>query len=202
MQTPSLIRIMLSLLVCSLFTVSGFAQAKKEEIKELLTKAEKGDAASQLDLGMKYARGEGVNRDYQEALKWCLKSAEQGNPVAQFNVGSMYDKSRPVLVIHISKKDNAEAIKWYRKAAEQGHIAAQRDLGRILADPSSPYANAVDAYAWLSIASSNGEEIAKSKLTWLELRIMSPASILEGQRRTKELQKEIEAKIASKKAAK
>ena len=168
----------------------------------LKAKAEKGDAASQLDLGMKYAKGEGVNRDYQEALNWCLKSAEQGNPLAQFNVGSMYDRSRPVLVIHTSKKDNAEAIKWYLKAAVQGHTAAQRDLGRILADPNSPHANAVDAYAWLSIASSNGEEIAKSKLTWLEDRLMSPASILEGQKRTKELQKEIEAKIAAKKAGK
>ena len=202
MQIPSLMKVMFSLLVCCLFAVSGFAQAKNTGIKELLTNAEKGDAASQLDLGMRYANGEGVNRDYQEALKWCLKSAEQGNPIAQFNVGSMYDKSRPVLVIHISKKDNSEAIKWYRKAAAQGHIAAQRDLGRILADPSSPHANAVDAYAWLSIASSNGEEIAKSKLTWLELRIMSPASILEGQMRTKELQKEIEAKIAVKQAGK
>ena len=44
--------------------------------------AELGDADGQLNLGLSYAEGSGVECDYQEAKKWWRLAAEQGNKEA------------------------------------------------------------------------------------------------------------------------
>lgn len=49
--------------------------------------AEKGDAYSQLMLGIMYEEGLGVRKDLKKAAKWFLKAAEQGDTYAQ----SRYD---------------------------------------------------------------------------------------------------------------
>jgi TPR repeat protein len=67
--------------------------------------------------------GEGVTRDYAEALKWYRKAAEQGEANAQSNLGVMYHEGEG------TARDYAEAVKWWRKAAEQGHADAQNNLG-------------------------------------------------------------------------
>ena len=36
--------------------------------------------------------GQGVQKDYKEAVKWYRKAAEQGYAKAQFNLGFMYYK--------------------------------------------------------------------------------------------------------------
>ncbi|MFQ5329466.1 MAG: hypothetical protein ACE5D4_05690 [Thermodesulfobacteriota bacterium] len=37
-----------------------------------------------------YEKGEGIVRDYGEAVKWFRKAAEQGNALAQHNLWVMY----------------------------------------------------------------------------------------------------------------
>lgn len=56
--------------------------------------AEQGIASAQVNLGMMYARGQGVPQDYQAALKWYRRAAEQGNASAQNNLGLMYERGR------------------------------------------------------------------------------------------------------------
>ena len=75
-------------------------------------KAEQGDAIAQHNLGVMYADGEGVTKDYIEAVKWYRKAAEQGLAEAKYNLGLMYAKGNGVT------KDYIEAEKWYRKAYE------------------------------------------------------------------------------------
>jgi len=45
---------------------------------ELRARAEQGDAGAQLSLGLMYAIGQGVPRDYAQAAAWYRKAAEQG----------------------------------------------------------------------------------------------------------------------------
>jgi TPR repeat protein len=85
--------------------------------------AVRGYSAAQNNLGVMYANGYGVTKDYKEAVKWFRKAAEQGNPGAQNYLGLMYDNGEGVT------KDLKEAVKWYRKAAEQGYASAQFILG-------------------------------------------------------------------------
>ncbi|KAB2645301.1 MAG: SEL1-like repeat protein, partial [Verrucomicrobia bacterium] len=42
-------------------------------------KAKQGDADAQFNLGVCYESGNGVAKDYVEAVKWYRKAAEQGN---------------------------------------------------------------------------------------------------------------------------
>jgi len=88
-------------------------------------------------LGVMYANGQGVAKDYTEALKWVRlaveqgharalkwyrKAAKRGDATAQYNLGEMYERGQGVT------QNNAEAIKWYRKAAKQGSAFAENAL--------------------------------------------------------------------------
>ncbi len=52
--------------------------------------AEQGNVAVQHSLGLMYANGQGVTKNYVEAAKWWRLAAEQGDAPAQFNLGVMY----------------------------------------------------------------------------------------------------------------
>ena len=85
--------------------------------------AEQGDAKAQNVLGGAYTIGDGVPKDYQEAIRWYRLAADQRNASAQYYLGRIYNLGRGV------PKDYKEAIRWYRLAADQGHAAAQWNLG-------------------------------------------------------------------------
>src|SRR5262249_26629831 len=83
------------------------------ETEEIKAKAEAGDAASQYELGTRYQNGDGVEKNYAEAVKWFRKAAEKNYAPAQRDLGESYYYGLGV------ERDYAEAVKWYRKAAEQ-----------------------------------------------------------------------------------
>ena len=70
--------------------------------------AEQGDAVAQCNLGVCYYNGDGVPRDYTEAVRWFRKAAEQGNAGAQHNLGVCYAKGHGV------PQDYTEAARWWR----------------------------------------------------------------------------------------
>ena len=88
-----------------------------------IDKANKGDAYAQYSLGEMYYFGDGVPKDYKEAVKWYTKAAEQGNGYAQFKLGEMYHDGSGVF--EGVPRDYKEAVKWYTKAAEQGEAWAR-----------------------------------------------------------------------------
>lgn len=55
--------------------------------EETLQKANAGDDKAQVNLGVMYAKGEGVPKDYKQAMSWYSKAADQGDAIAQFNLG-------------------------------------------------------------------------------------------------------------------
>jgi len=81
--------------------------------------AEEGQVNSQYNVGLIYAKGEGVPQDYAEAVKWYRKAAGQGDADAQFNLGIIYDQGKGV------PQDYEKAVGWYRKAADQEDATAQ-----------------------------------------------------------------------------
>ena len=65
-----------------------------------------GDAISQLRLGLKYYKGDGVEQDYAAAAKWLRLSAQQGNHTAQAILGYQYYSGAGV------PRDLVEAHLW------------------------------------------------------------------------------------------
>jgi TPR repeat protein len=58
--------------------------------------ADKGSAAAQNALGLRYATGDGVSPNDHEAMKWFTKAAEQGYIPAQSKLGSFYYGGRDI----------------------------------------------------------------------------------------------------------
>ena len=120
--------------------------------------AERGDALSQYKLGCCYHHGDGVEKDYVEAVKWYRKAAEQGNMAAQNCLGHCYYSGRGVV------QDHAEAAKWYRKAAEQGYARAQFNLGRMYENGQGVEQDFGEAAKWYRKAAEQGHARAQFNL--------------------------------------
>ena len=63
---------------------------KKLYLSVLFKSAEQGDASAQYKLGLIYAIGYGVTKDYKKAANWFRKAEDQGDASAQYNLGAMY----------------------------------------------------------------------------------------------------------------
>jgi len=93
-------------------------------LDELKQQAEQGEGGAANKLGEAYREGEGVRKNFKQALHWYQRGAELGDACAQNNLGSM-------LLNGIgTKKNPAAAMEWYRKSAEQGLAVAQYNLGK------------------------------------------------------------------------
>lgn len=79
-------------------------------ISRRFKRAQKGDAASQLIVGMKYIE----LQNYGQALHWLKKSAAQGNVEAQMYLGDAYARGKGVSI------DLIKAHMWLSLAAASG----------------------------------------------------------------------------------
>ncbi len=87
--------------------------------EQLHQMAEKGDPLAQNTLGLRYATGEGVELDEQEAVRWFTQAAEQGNVAAQSKLGSIYFSGRGV------PQDLSRAYFWMVVARLSGDDASK-----------------------------------------------------------------------------
>ena len=130
-------------------------------IDKLIKLAEKGNVEKQYEVGIRYLKGDGVNRDLGEAMCYIHEAAENGYPPALFIRGLRWilDDPRGVGdeymedIIESAKNDYPEAqyvlgmmqvtgrhvghskmegCLWLEKAAVSGHPGAAFQLGKIL----------------------------------------------------------------------
>ena len=81
-------------------------------------------AHEQYNLGLRYAKGEGVPRDFQEAARWFRLAADQGHCGAQCYLGAMHAFGHGVPL------DRDEGVRLIRVAADQGYADAQSNSGQ------------------------------------------------------------------------
>ena len=128
--------------------------------------------------------------ELKDAFERAKARAEKGDVQAQYSLANYYEHGLGVAM------DKNEAVKWYRKAADQGDAQAQFNLGVCYRKGEGVAKDEIEAYAYYNLAGITDED-ARKDLAILE-KGMSPDVRLRGQQRTKELQKEIEAKRAGK----
>jgi TPR repeat protein len=116
----------------------------------LTKRAESGDVKAQVQLGLAYASGDGIEADGNQAVKWFRKAADQGDPAGQYYLGELYVTGRGVPV------DYAEALKWLRKAAEQGEPHAQYNLAAIYTQGLGVSKDESEAAKWMHKAADQG----------------------------------------------
>jgi len=93
--------------------------------------AEKGNRRAQYQLGLLYARGDGVRKNLIRARELLHKAAMQGHPKAQFYLGQMY------LFGDGGEKDNIKATMWFWIATTLGDRFAKDSL-RVMSSKISP----------------------------------------------------------------
>lgn len=158
-----------------------------------MARAKAGDAAAQYDLGVLYARGDGLVQDFDSAATWFHAAAAQGNVSAEYNLGVLYeqglgvagskaealnwyrsaaDQNHPGAQFNLAlayaqgdgaKQDFAAAARWYKRAARQGLGPAMVNLAICYETGSGVDRSPVDAYAWYSAAGERGDAAAKQR---------------------------------------
>lgn len=151
LSTCAALLVSISLIGCGPSNQAGKSQ---QEMQSLTTKAEQGDARAQFDLAMKYANGDGVDENQDEAFAWFKKSAEQGNNMAMVELGKMYRAGDGV------SQDSAMADMWMKKAADAGNAEAQYRV-------SMDYGYVLRSSVWILGKGKAQEENSQLFLSWL-----------------------------------
>ena len=133
-------------------------EEKRKNEEENANTFEPKIAVEQYNLGVSYAKGQGVKQDYKKAVYWYEKAAEQGYVVAQNDLGFCYGTGRGV------KQDYVQAAYWYKKAAEQGNAMAQSNLGLFYANGLGVVQYYEKAVYWYSKAAKQGQAQAQNNL--------------------------------------
>ncbi|MGA3180171.1 MAG: protein kinase [Verrucomicrobiota bacterium] len=120
--------------------------------------AEQGNAPAQSELGERYYNGNGVVKDYTQAVKWYRKAAEQGFAMAEFGLGRVYEHGLGV------GQDYIQAATWYRKAAEQGNAKAEVDLGVLYGTGRGVPKDDSQALQWYRKAAEQGNAAGEADL--------------------------------------
>ena len=146
------------------------ALPNESEVDRLIRLAEGGDVLAQASLGQRYYRGDGVRRDFTEAVRWTRRAAEQGEARAQANLGLFYMKGEGV------SRSPAEAARWWREAAGQGVTQAQFNLGMLYEHGDGVQVDYREAAKWYDLAAAQGDRNAADRLAGLKRRNLVPAT--------------------------
>ena len=139
---------LLNLVIAMVFVACLFAQ---DDPAGLISKANAGDPAAQVQVGNMYAFGTGVGRNSTEAAKWFRIAADQGDAQAQFSLGDLYDEGQGV------PQDFGEALRWYRMAAGQGYGPALCNIGILYFNAQGVPRNLAQSYSWISNCEKAGD---------------------------------------------
>jgi len=133
--------IQLFVVLLSLFLGAGVSQASTNDdhlanqlkgtgatLRDLLPRAQAGDAQSQHQVGLVFQKGMGTEANVAEAFKWFRASALQGNPLAMQALGQLYFQGRDV------ELNVDEAARWFRSARDS-QFASKTNTGLPDASP-------------------------------------------------------------------
>jgi TPR repeat protein len=102
---------------------AAYARKDFTTAKELFrTAAAKGSKAALFGLGVIYANGAGVARNYDAAREWYEQAAASGNSAAMNNLGQLYE------IGLTNAPDFNQARRWYERAAGLGNSFAMTNL--------------------------------------------------------------------------
>jgi len=102
---------------------SDWVQVKRFE--QVLKEAQAGKVTSMYEVGRKYERGRGTNRDMAKAAEWYRKAANANHAPSMARLGILYVEGNGV------KQDLDKAVKLLTDAADQNVASAQYQLANM-----------------------------------------------------------------------
>jgi TPR repeat protein len=120
--------------------------------------ADKGDAWAMYNLGVAFAKGNGVTQSNSDAVNWYTLAAEKGYLDAYLTLGKIYSDGIAF------KPDFPMAFDWYTKAASAGDAGAQYTVASMYHKGLGTERDANKAVEWYKKAAEQKFEGAKAKL--------------------------------------
>ncbi len=114
------------------------------------------DPGSMVAIGQLYLAGDGLKKDYGEAMSWFRRAAEGRNSLGMWKVGILYENGWGV------HADRNEAKSWYTKAADAGEDRANVSIGLLYQHGWGVPKDYVEARRWYLKASAAGDSLAMS----------------------------------------
>ncbi len=136
-----------------------------EALRKRMEKAARsGNSSAELNLGVMYAAGWGVPRNYGAALYWLQSAAKQRNTIAITNLGILYLNGWGV------RQDYLEARRYFQSAAEAGDPVAMDNLGYIYDHGLGSAQDQAAAANWYRRAADHDDPLGQNNLADLYLR--------------------------------
>ena len=101
------------------FLYDGVLQNDKQALFFFTKAASSGHIQAQINVGLKYEKGEGTNIDKKKALQWYSKAAFNQNNIAQFRLASLLQEDFGKV---------KESHFWFSKSAQLGNPEAHLAL--------------------------------------------------------------------------
>lgn len=156
------------------------------DLTMLRIKAVLGNPSAQLQLASAYRRGDfDLEKDIDLSIRWNDKAAENGQAVAQYNKYA-----------RLQEDDRRTATHWLKLSAEGGYYAAQTKLAVLHEQGNFVRQDLVEAYAWHSFAAASGIGASIKRMKEMQTNLHRDV-ILKGDERAREIQKTIDARIAT-----
>lgn len=128
---------------------------KGKDINTIRKAAEYGDAEAQVELALRYDKGNDVPQSDYESVKWITKAATQGNAEGQCLLGLCYNEGCVV------QQDENIAFKWFYKSAGQGNAFGQLMLYFYFYQGIGTHEDEAEAFKWLTMAAEQKLSIAQ-----------------------------------------
>jgi localization factor PodJL len=109
-----------------------------------------GDARAQYAIALRYAQGQGIPQNLNDAARWLERAASAGLAPAQYRLAAMYERGQGV------SKDLGRARSWYQAAADKGNIKAMHNLAVGASGRGGGQADYVLAAKWYGEAAAYG----------------------------------------------
>lgn len=173
-------------------------------LRVLTDRAVAGDLAAQSELAFKYARGDGVEPDFPNAMRWAEPAASDGNADAQYllgwvlqegvkpnlaraahlyaeaanggNVMAMHNFAIALLTGSGVKKDSVMASHWFERAANLGYRDSEFDLALLYERGEGVAQNPLLALRWYEKAASSGDAEAAQRAKLLRENVPVPTT--------------------------
>lgn len=120
---------------------------------------EQEDYAESLNkMGNRYRQGNGVTKNYFEAIRLYSMAARLSSAEAQNNLAAMYEQGLGV------EKNIALTAKWYLESAKQGNEQAQHSIGQMYFDGRGVSQDFKEGANWLLKAAEQGHHSAVEQI--------------------------------------
>lgn len=120
--------------------------------------ATNGHPDAQLQVGIAYNSGFGVEEDAKKAVYWLYRGAQNGSVLGTYELAQMYENGRGV------EADPKEAFRWYYLAATQGYVDAQAKVARKYYQGVGVEEDKEESLKWYTLAAEQNNPYAQNVL--------------------------------------